>query len=177
MLTINFLQHPFTSSILGPNILLGTHFSNTFNLCSAFKLTKPVSHQYKTTIKYAIHFIRFWWKISNNVNAYWTSSTVCCFRKNWKEYTNSTFWGLNRPAFSGKITQNNMHLFWPDRRNVWSIYYYLFIFIIFYLFRNTWGRKKLKRQTALENKIKVLYILIFTSVDGRQKDKSLWTER
>ena len=51
----NFLQPPFTSSLLGTNILLSTHFSNTFNLCSAFKLTKPVLYQYKTTIK--IHYI------------------------------------------------------------------------------------------------------------------------
>lgn len=54
----------------------------------------------------------------------------------------------------------------------------LFIYFCnFYLFRNTWRRKKLKRQTALENKIKVMYILTFTSVDSGQKDKSVWTER
>jgi hypothetical protein len=45
----SFLQPPVTSSILGPNILLSTLFSNTLNLCSSVNVRDQVSHPYKTT--------------------------------------------------------------------------------------------------------------------------------
>jgi hypothetical protein len=47
----SFLQPPVTSSLLGPNILLSTLFSNTLNLCSFLNLRDKVSHPYKTTGK------------------------------------------------------------------------------------------------------------------------------
>jgi hypothetical protein len=47
----SFLQPPGTSSLLGPNILLSTLFSNTINLCSARNVRDQVSHPYKTTGK------------------------------------------------------------------------------------------------------------------------------
>jgi hypothetical protein len=72
----HFLQPLFTFSLWGTNVLLSTHFSDTVNLCSAFKLTKPVLYQYKTTVKNTIQFMRFWWKISINVVVYWTLSVV-----------------------------------------------------------------------------------------------------
>jgi hypothetical protein len=34
----SFLQPPVTSSLFGPNILLSTLFSNTFNLCSSLNV-------------------------------------------------------------------------------------------------------------------------------------------
>jgi hypothetical protein len=40
----NFLNYPVTSSLLGPNILLSTLFSNTLNLRSSFKVSDQVSH-------------------------------------------------------------------------------------------------------------------------------------
>jgi hypothetical protein len=40
----NFLHSPVTSSLLGPNILLSTLFSNTLSLCSGPKVTDQVSH-------------------------------------------------------------------------------------------------------------------------------------
>jgi len=45
----NFLQSPVTSSVLGPNILLSTLFSNTLSLHSSLNVKNQVSHPYKTT--------------------------------------------------------------------------------------------------------------------------------
>jgi hypothetical protein len=45
----NFLQSPITSSLLGPNILLRTLFSNTLSLCCSHNVRDEVSHTYKTT--------------------------------------------------------------------------------------------------------------------------------
>jgi hypothetical protein len=44
----SFLQPHVTSSLLGPNILLSTLFSNTLNLCSSLNVRDKVSHPYKT---------------------------------------------------------------------------------------------------------------------------------
>jgi len=46
-----FLHSPVTSSLLGPNILLNTLFSNTFSLRSSLNVSDQVSHPYKTTGK------------------------------------------------------------------------------------------------------------------------------
>jgi hypothetical protein len=44
------LHHPpCIASLLGPNILLSTLFSNTFNLCSSLRVRHQVCHPYKTT--------------------------------------------------------------------------------------------------------------------------------
>ena len=45
----NFLHSPVTPSLLGPNILLSTLFSNTLRLCSSLNISDQVSHPYKTT--------------------------------------------------------------------------------------------------------------------------------
>jgi len=55
-----FLNSPFTSSLLGPNILLSTLFSHTLSLRSSLIVRNYVSHQYKTT-----------GKISTSNNTYW----------------------------------------------------------------------------------------------------------
>jgi hypothetical protein len=47
----SFLEPPVTSSLLGPNILLSTLFSNTLSLCSSLKIRDHVSHRYRTTEK------------------------------------------------------------------------------------------------------------------------------
>ena len=47
----SFLHSPVTSSLLGPNILLNTLFSNTLSLGSSFNVSDQVSHPYKTTGK------------------------------------------------------------------------------------------------------------------------------
>jgi uncharacterized membrane protein len=52
-----FLQPPVTSSLIGPNILLSTLFSNTLNLCSSLNVRDQVSHPYKTTGKIIILLI------------------------------------------------------------------------------------------------------------------------
>ena len=44
-----FLHSPVTSSLLGPNILLNTLFSNTLSLRSSLSVSDRVSHPYKTT--------------------------------------------------------------------------------------------------------------------------------
>jgi hypothetical protein len=45
----SFLQPPVTSSLLCPNILLSTLFSNTQSLCSSLNMRDEVLHTYKTT--------------------------------------------------------------------------------------------------------------------------------
>jgi hypothetical protein len=44
----SFLISPFTSSHLGPNILLITLFSNTRSLPSSLNVSDRISHPYKT---------------------------------------------------------------------------------------------------------------------------------
>jgi hypothetical protein len=46
------LQPPVTSSLLGPNILLSTLFSNTLNPCSSLNVRDKVSHLAKNTQTY-----------------------------------------------------------------------------------------------------------------------------
>jgi hypothetical protein len=44
-------QPPATYSLLGPNILLSTLFSDTLNLFSSFSVSDEVSHLWKTVGK------------------------------------------------------------------------------------------------------------------------------
>jgi len=53
----NFLHSPVTSSLLGPNILLNTLFSNTLNLSSSLNVSDQVSHSYNTTGKIIVLYI------------------------------------------------------------------------------------------------------------------------
>ena len=57
----NLLHSPITSSLLGPNILLNTLFSNTLSFLSSRNVTDQVSHPYKTTGKYKkeINFLKY----------------------------------------------------------------------------------------------------------------------
>ena len=50
----SFLHSLVTSSLLCPNILLNTLFSNTFRLRSSLSAIDRVSHPYKTTVKIII---------------------------------------------------------------------------------------------------------------------------
>jgi len=52
----SFLHSPATLSLLGPNILISTLFSNILSLRSSLSLSKQVSHTYKatSTIKFCI---------------------------------------------------------------------------------------------------------------------------
>jgi hypothetical protein len=45
----SLLQPPATSTLLDPNILLSTVFSNTLNLCSSPRVREHVSYPHKTT--------------------------------------------------------------------------------------------------------------------------------
>ena len=49
-----FLHSPVIPSLLGPNILLNTLFSNTLSLCSSRNVSDQVSHPYKTTGKITV---------------------------------------------------------------------------------------------------------------------------
>ena len=51
------LHSPVTSSLLGPNILLNTLFSNTLSLCSSLNVKDQVSHPYKTRGKIIVLYI------------------------------------------------------------------------------------------------------------------------
>jgi hypothetical protein len=53
----NFLHSPVTSSLLGPNILLRTLFSNILRLCSYLSVRDQVSHPYKTTGRIMVLYI------------------------------------------------------------------------------------------------------------------------
>ena len=53
-LLCNLLNSPITSSLLGPNILLHTLFSNTLSFHSSRSVNGQVSHPYKTTGKIII---------------------------------------------------------------------------------------------------------------------------
>ena len=53
----NFPHSPVTPSLLGPNILLNTLFSNTLSLCSSVNVSDQVSHPYKTTGKIIVLYI------------------------------------------------------------------------------------------------------------------------
>ena len=50
----NLLHSPITSSLLGPNILLNTMFSNTLSFLSSLNVSDQASHPYKTTIILAL---------------------------------------------------------------------------------------------------------------------------
>ena len=52
-----FLYSPVTPSLLGPNILIKTIFSNTLSLLSSPNVNDQVSHPYKTTGKIIILYI------------------------------------------------------------------------------------------------------------------------
>jgi len=59
----SFLHIPVTSSLLGPNILLNTLFSNILSLHSSLNVSDQVSHPYKTTGKTTVLYIlifNFW---------------------------------------------------------------------------------------------------------------------
>ena len=53
----SLLHSPVTSSLLGPNILLNTMFSNTLSFLSSRDVRDQVSHPYKTTGKIVVLFI------------------------------------------------------------------------------------------------------------------------
>jgi len=53
----SFLHFPVTSSLLGPNILLSTLFSNTLSLRSSLNVSDQVSHPYTTTGKVIILYM------------------------------------------------------------------------------------------------------------------------
>ena len=65
----NLLHSPITSSLLGPNILLNTIFSNTFSFLSSRNASDQVSHPYKITgkimflyISWSLNFLIATWK-------------------------------------------------------------------------------------------------------------------
>ena len=53
----SFISSPLTSSLVGPNILLNTLFSNTLSLRSSLNDCDQVSHPYKTTGKVIFLYI------------------------------------------------------------------------------------------------------------------------
>ena len=53
----SFLYSAVTSSLLGPNILLNTLFSDTLRLCSFLSVSDQVAYQYKTTGKIVVLYI------------------------------------------------------------------------------------------------------------------------
>ena len=58
----NLLHSPVTSSLLGPNVLLNTMFSNTLGFLSSLNVSDQVSHPYNTTGKIIVLYIS--WSLS-----------------------------------------------------------------------------------------------------------------
>jgi len=59
----SFFHSPVSSSLLGPNNLINTIFSNTISLCSSLNASDQVSHQYTTLGKIIVLYIsifNFW---------------------------------------------------------------------------------------------------------------------
>ena len=65
---LNILHSPVTLSLLGPNILLSTLFSNTLSLCSSLNVSDQVSHPYKTTGKIIVLYILIFYCLLPNFN-------------------------------------------------------------------------------------------------------------
>jgi hypothetical protein len=78
----SFLQPPVTSSLLGPNILRSTLFSNTLNLCSPLNVRDQVSHPYKTTVKTVQRMILIYSVTSKHSH---TTRLIAIRRYNWWE--------------------------------------------------------------------------------------------
>ena len=55
----SLLHSPVTSSLLGPNILLNTIFSNTLSFLSSLNVSDQASHPYKATGKIIVLYIYF----------------------------------------------------------------------------------------------------------------------
>ena len=52
-----FMQSPVTSSLVSPNVLLNTFFSNTVILCSTVNVRDQVSHPLKSTGKIIVLYV------------------------------------------------------------------------------------------------------------------------
>jgi len=85
----NFLHSPVTSSLLAPNTLLSTLFSNTLSLRSSLSVSDQVSHPYRKTdnimVLYIFIFNFFDSKTSPHTHAvlFWVTSQPMCTQVWW----------------------------------------------------------------------------------------------
>jgi len=63
----NLLHSPVTLSLLGPNILLNTMFSNTLTFLSSSNVSDQVSHPYKTIGKIIVLYILIFKFLDSNL--------------------------------------------------------------------------------------------------------------
>jgi hypothetical protein len=64
-------------SLLGPNILLSTLFSNTLNLCSPVNLRGQIAYPYKTRGEIILFYILIFTCLDGRWEYIWKDSLVC----------------------------------------------------------------------------------------------------
>jgi hypothetical protein len=72
LLTVQLLHSPVTSSLLGPNILLRTLFSNTLSPRSSLNVRDQVSRPYKTTSRIMVLYILTFTLLDSRKTKDWT---------------------------------------------------------------------------------------------------------
>ena len=89
----SLLHSSVTSSLLGPNILLNTMFSNTLSFLSSRNVNYQVSHPYKTTGKIIVLYILIFKFLDSNLEDIILHQMIAS--TSWPQCALSSFSGIN----------------------------------------------------------------------------------